>query len=95
MPPFFFLKQYTKCHLKEQRMTTFEKLPDGCIATILSRTSPIDVGRFSVLSKTFRSVADSDDVWNCFLPSDISSISSHSLLHLPTFQPKGSLSCSL
>jgi len=86
MPPFFFLKQYTKCHLKEQRMTTFEKLPDGCIATILSRTTPIVIGKLSVLSKIFRCAADSDDVWNHFLPSDISSILSQSpsLANIPT-----------
>jgi len=55
-------------------MTSFEELPKECIAAILSRTTPIDVGRFSILSKTFRSTVDYDDVWNCFLPSDISSI---------------------
>ncbi|AES61128.1 putative phloem protein [Medicago truncatula] len=67
-------------------MTRFDELPEGCIATILSRTTPIDVGRFSVLSKIFRFAADSDDVWNHFLPSDISSILSQSpaLSNIPT-----------
>ena len=82
----FLSFMYTKCHRKHQRMTRFEELPEGCIATILSRTTPIDVGRFSVLSKIFRSATDSDDVWNRFLPSDISSIlsQSSSLANIPT-----------
>ncbi|KEH42965.1 hypothetical protein MTR_1g078460 [Medicago truncatula] len=69
-----------------KRMKSFEELSEGCIATIHSRTTPIDIGGFSVHSKTFRSAADSDDVWNCFLPSDISSILSQrpSLANIPT-----------
>jgi len=82
----FLSFMYTKCHRKEKRMTKFEELPEGCIATILSRTTPIDVGKFSALSKIFRSVADSDDVWNRFLPFHISSILSQSasLANVPT-----------
>ncbi|CAI8603229.1 unnamed protein product [Vicia faba] len=41
-------------------MTQFEELAEGCISTILSRTTPVDAGRFSVISKTFHSAADSD-----------------------------------
>jgi hypothetical protein len=62
-------------------MAEFYELPEGCIAAILSRTSPIDACRLSLVSKTFRSAADSDAVWNQFLPSDphfINSIISHS-----------------
>ncbi|CAK8572240.1 unnamed protein product [Lathyrus sativus] len=51
-------------------MTEIQELPEGCIAAILSRTTPADAGRFSLLSKMFRSAADSDAVWNQFLPSD-------------------------
>ncbi|XP_045809079.1 F-box protein PP2-B10-like [Trifolium pratense] len=51
-------------------MAAFEELPEGCIATILSRTTPLDAGRLSLISKTFRSAADSDAVWDQFLPSD-------------------------
>ncbi|KAL5061605.1 hypothetical protein RYX36_023342 [Vicia faba] len=57
-------------------MTEFQELPEGCIATILSRTTPVDAGRFSVISKPFRSAADSDAVWNQFLPSDSNFIDS-------------------
>ncbi|VVA95938.1 unnamed protein product [Arabis nemorensis] len=45
-------------------------LPQDCIAKILSLTSPRDVCRSSAVSTIFRSAADSDDVWNQFLPSD-------------------------
>ncbi|KAJ1409312.1 Phloem protein 2-like [Sesbania bispinosa] len=60
----------------------FEALPEGCIAGILSRTTPVDACRLSLVSKTFRSAADSDAVWNTFLPSDhlFSSIISQSPL---------------
>ncbi|XP_061342639.1 putative F-box protein PP2-B12 [Gastrolobium bilobum] len=54
----------------------FQALPEGCIATILSFTTPADVCRLSVVSKIFRSAAESDDVWNHFLPSDADIITS-------------------
>ncbi|CAL9241391.1 unnamed protein product [Arabidopsis halleri] len=45
-------------------------LPEDCIAMILSLTTPLDVCRSSAVSRIFRSAADSDDVWNHFLPAD-------------------------
>jgi hypothetical protein len=70
-------------------MAAFEDLPEECIAAIFSRTTPLDAGRLSILSKTFRSAADSDAVWNQFLPSDpnfIDSVISNSpsLANIPT-----------
>jgi hypothetical protein len=70
-------------------MAEFNELPEGCIAAILSHTTPIDACRFSLISKTFCSAADSDAVWNRFLPSDpnfIDSIISHSpsLANIPS-----------
>ncbi|XP_057961062.1 putative F-box protein PP2-B12 [Malania oleifera] len=44
-------------------------LPEGCIANILSLTSPADACRLSLVSSTFLSAADSDAVWHRFLPS--------------------------
>jgi len=70
-------------------MTGFEELPEGCIAAILSSTTPVDTRRLSLVSKTFLSAADSEAVWNRFLPSDsqfINSIISQfpSLANIPT-----------
>nr|AFK47300.1 unknown [Lotus japonicus] len=59
-------------------MVVFENLPEGCIANILSLTSPLDVGRLALVSSAFRSAADSDAVWDRFLPDDFNSIISHS-----------------
>jgi hypothetical protein len=61
------------------KMGAFEELPEECIAAILSRMTPDDVGRLSVVSKAFRSAADSDTVWNHFLdPQFIGFIIPHS-----------------
>jgi hypothetical protein len=70
-------------------MAAFEDLPEECIADILSRTTPLDAGRFSIISKTFHSAADSDALWNQFLPFDpnfIDSVIAHSrsLANIPT-----------
>ncbi|XVF57542.1 hypothetical protein PTKIN_Ptkin06aG0214200 [Pterospermum kingtungense] len=45
-------------------------LPEDCISTILSFTSPEDAFRSSLVSSAFRSAVDSDMVWERFLPSD-------------------------
>jgi len=55
---------------KSKRIRVFEKLPEGCIATILSRTTPVQVGRLSIVSKTFLFATNSDTVWNCFLTTN-------------------------
>lgn len=46
------------------------KLPEGCVSVILSLTSPPDVCKSSLVSTSFQSAADSDLVWERFLPSD-------------------------
>ncbi|KAK7278269.1 hypothetical protein RJT34_23295 [Clitoria ternatea] len=56
----------------------FNNLPEGCIANILSFTTPRDVCKLSLVSSTFRSAADSDAVWDKFLPSDINTLISQS-----------------
>lgn len=48
----------------------FYVLPEGCIAAVISFTSPRDACRFSSISRIFKSAADSDAVWEHFLPSD-------------------------
>ena len=61
-------------------------LPDDCMSLIISFTSPPDAWRMALVSHAFRSVADSDAVWEMFLPDDykeiISKSSSASLLLL-------------
>ncbi|XP_020239795.1 F-box protein PP2-B10 [Cajanus cajan] len=52
----------------------FQALPEGCVASILSCTTPADVCRLSAVSKIFCSAAESDEVWERFLPSDYHSI---------------------
>ncbi|XVE81396.1 hypothetical protein DITRI_Ditri15bG0059900 [Diplodiscus trichospermus] len=61
-------------------------LPDDCMSLIISLTSPRDACRMALVSHASRSVADSDDVWEMFLPVGykeiISKSSSPSLLSL-------------
>ncbi|XVF65106.1 hypothetical protein PTKIN_Ptkin09bG0220000 [Pterospermum kingtungense] len=61
-------------------------LPEECMCLILSLTSPRDACRAALVSPALRSVADSDAVWERFLPTDyeeiISNSSSPSLLSL-------------
>lgn len=53
-------------------------LPEGCIANVLSLTSPRDASRLSVVGTVFRSAGESDAVWDRFLPSDYRDIISRS-----------------
>ncbi|KAI9196416.1 hypothetical protein LWI28_023751 [Acer negundo] len=53
-------------------------LPEECISRIISFTSPRDACRSSVVSPAFKSAADSDAVWEIFLPSDYQQIISGS-----------------
>ncbi|XP_061342638.1 putative F-box protein PP2-B12 [Gastrolobium bilobum] len=55
-----------------------QALPEGCIAHILSYTTPVDVCSLSLISKAFCSAAESDALWDRFLPSDLVSIISES-----------------
>lgn len=45
-------------------------LPEGCLSEVLSLTSPRDACRAASISKGFNSAADSDAVWERFLPLD-------------------------
>ncbi|XP_022146912.1 F-box protein At2g02240-like [Momordica charantia] len=53
-------------------------LPVECLYSIFAFTSPKDVCRFAAVSPAFRSAADSDALWNTFLPADYSAIISQS-----------------
>ena len=48
----------------------FNTLPEGCVSTILSLTSPPDASKSSLVSSIFRAAAESDVVWERFLPAD-------------------------
>ncbi|KAK9292576.1 hypothetical protein L1049_020550 [Liquidambar formosana] len=52
----------------------FYILPEGCIANMLRLTSPPDASRLSLVSSIFRSAAESDDVWERFLPADYQTV---------------------
>ncbi|KAJ7955583.1 F-box protein [Quillaja saponaria] len=53
-------------------------LPEDCISKIISFTSPQDACRLSLVSPIFKAAADSDAVWEKFLPSDCEDIISQS-----------------
>lgn len=56
----------------------FQHLPEDCIANIISFTTPRDACVLSLVSSSFRSAAQSDVVWERFLPSDYELIISQS-----------------
>ncbi|KAG5531268.1 hypothetical protein RHGRI_026023 [Rhododendron griersonianum] len=60
-------------------MDNFSVLPEGCISLILSMTSPRDACRSSAISSGFDAAANSDSVWEKFLPSDYRQIISRSV----------------
>lgn len=64
---------------REIEIMEISKLPEECIAHIISLTSPRDACRSSLVSPRFRSVADSDVVWEKFLPSDYKDLISRSV----------------
>lgn len=57
--------------MKKSRLTS---LPVECLTEIISRTSPSDASRVSLVSTDLRFAADSDAVWEIFLPEDYKSI---------------------
>lgn len=70
----------------------FSALPEGCIAHILSFTSPQDVCRSACVSSTFRSAADADALWDRFLPRDYAAEISHAVSQIfPPFASKKQL----
>ncbi|KAI4302016.1 hypothetical protein L6164_035239 [Bauhinia variegata] len=69
----------------------FNNLPEGCIANALSFTSPRDACRLSLISSTFRSAAESDAVWERFLPPDYQTIISAAASFCPSSNTKKEL----
>ncbi|KAI3915626.1 hypothetical protein MKX01_015451 [Papaver californicum] len=52
----------------------FNNLPEGCISSILSLTSARDACRSCLVSSAFKSAAESDALWDVFLPKDYKEI---------------------
>ena len=50
------------------------ELVEGCISNIVSLTSPKDACRACAVSHIFRAAAESNAVWEKFLPSDYQAI---------------------
>lgn len=50
------------------------RLPEECVAYAISMTSPDDACRSSAVSPAFRAAANSDAVWDRFLPPDLAAI---------------------
>ncbi|RZC47454.1 hypothetical protein C5167_040398 [Papaver somniferum] len=68
----------------DDHINNLERLPEGCISDILSLTSPADVCRSSLVSTLFKSAADSDALWERFLPADYQDIISRALHPFPS-----------
>lgn len=56
-----------------------EALPEECLSLVFSLTSPADACRSAAASSAFRVAADSDLVWETFLPPDYRDIISTSV----------------
>ncbi|XP_037444670.1 putative F-box protein PP2-B12 isoform X2 [Triticum dicoccoides] len=51
-----------------------QRVPEECLTTVIGLTSPADACRSAVVSAGFRSAADSDAVWERFLPLDCDAV---------------------
>ena len=58
--------------------TVFSALPEGAIVDILKLTTPRDTCRLSAVASVFLSAAESDSLWESFLPPDYLEIVSRS-----------------
>ncbi|KAL5997051.1 hypothetical protein ACLOJK_007979 [Asimina triloba] len=55
------------------------RIPEDCLSSILSLTAPLDVCRFSAVSASVTSAAESNAVWDKFLPHDYRAMLSRSI----------------
>ncbi|XP_060168023.1 putative F-box protein PP2-B12 [Lycium barbarum] len=75
----------------QRTITCLLMLPEDCTVKIFAFTSPLDVCHLSLVSKSVQSIADSDSVWEKFLPSDYQSIIDASLNPIANFPSKKDL----
>jgi hypothetical protein len=69
---------------------SIQQLPEECVALAIGMTTPADACRAAAVYTAFRSVADSDSVWERFLPSDCDAILERAV-HLVDFSSKKEL----
>ncbi|XP_057962747.1 F-box protein PP2-B15-like [Malania oleifera] len=72
----------------DQMAKQLDLLPHDCISHILSFGSPPDACRSAAVSSAIRSAADSDAVWERFLPADYPTILSRLVLPPPSSSKK-------
>lgn len=62
-------------------VSRFDALPEDCISMVISHTSPRDACVVASVSKTVKSAAQSDLVWEMFIPSEYTSLVPRSANH--------------
>nr|XP_043622435.1 F-box protein PP2-B13-like [Erigeron canadensis] len=70
---------------------TLSMLPEDCVSTIVSLTSPPDACRLMLVSSSLHSALESDIVWARFLPSDLPRILERSHTQLLNFSSRKEL----
>ena len=70
-------------------------LPEGCISDTIALTTPKDACRACAVSSIFRAAAESNAVWESFLPSDYQAIIARSSSDSSSFSSKKQLYLSL
>ncbi|KAJ1692407.1 hypothetical protein LUZ63_009105 [Rhynchospora breviuscula] len=63
----------------EGLFSPIDSLPSDCVSHMISLASPRDACMFALASTGFRSVMDTDNTWQLFLPTDIDSILSQAV----------------
>ncbi|KAL6659308.1 hypothetical protein ACP70R_003348 [Stipagrostis hirtigluma subsp. patula] len=63
----------TPAAAEQEAPTHVGDLPEVCLALAIARTTPRDACRCAAVSPAFRAAADSDLVWQRFIPEDLSS----------------------
>ncbi|KAJ3691511.1 hypothetical protein LUZ61_020675 [Rhynchospora tenuis] len=63
----------------EDVLSPINSLPPDCISRMISLASPRDACMFALTCTAFRSIVDTDDTWQLFIPSDYASILSRAI----------------
>jgi hypothetical protein len=68
------MKQAKTGKEEEAAGSGIQRIPEECLAKAICLTSPADACRAAAVSASFRSAADSDAVWEQFLPPDCDAV---------------------